>query len=263
MAIKRKTVRKQRRYDLLALLEVWNVLAQEEDIFDKIIAKETGVREEGGTWDHGVRSTWRDVKDLLRKEELRGSEMTKRFIEIIEQKKKTREDMILERDRAKRRKKWNKYLLKRAERKKQEKEEAELLVEREAALEGSGMITAGEWDEASGVPFAHQSGYEEPEHGDPEHEYEEYGHDDSDQECEEYEHDYSDQEHQEHGYNDPEHEHQGSDHSDPEHEYRESELSSNSNLDNTNPNPHPTPVLTPDSSIPPVSEPTSTPEDKP
>ncbi|CUS08335.1 unnamed protein product, partial [Tuber aestivum] len=256
MIIKSKTVKKQRRVDLVELLEVWIVLAQEEDIFDNIIAKETGVREEGGTWENGVRSTWRDVKDLMRKEELRGVEMTKRFMKTIEQKKKIRESMILERDRERR----EKYQLRRAERKKREREEADLLAEREAALEGPGRISAGERDEGSDVPFVHypsceepafvcdgneqsglereheeqQSEYEEPEHGDPEHEYEEYGYDDLDQE-----------------------------YGDLDQEFEEPGYSSDSDLDNANPDQHPTPNLTPDSSIPPASEPTSTSEDKP
>ncbi|KAG0639800.1 hypothetical protein HOY80DRAFT_885834 [Tuber brumale] len=269
MTIKRKTVKKQKRFDLLELLEVWTVLAQEEDIFDDIVAREAGVREEGGTWEHGVKSTSRDVKDLIRKEDLRGVEMTKRFMEIIEQQRVIRDDMILERDRERRREEWEKCRLREAEGKKQEGEEAESLAEREATLEGPGKAAAGEWGEDSDAPPADCSSYEEPEHGDPEHEYEEYGYDDDseqehdnpDQEYEE--HDNPDQEYEEHEHNDLEHEYQDPDHGDPEHEYEESEYfsdSPDSDLDNANPNPRPTP----DPLIPPESEPTSsTPEGKP
>ncbi|KAG0135366.1 hypothetical protein HOY82DRAFT_576877 [Tuber indicum] len=240
MTIKRKTVKKQKRFDLLELLEVWTVLAQEEDVFDDIIARETGVREEGGTWEHGVKSTSRDVKDLIRKEELRGVGMTKRFMEIIEQQRVIRDDMILGRDRQKRRKNLEKCQLGEAKRKKQEGEEAELLAGGEAALEGLGKTVAGEWGEDSDAPFAH---------------------------CLEQEHDDPDREYEEHEYNDPEHEYQDPEHGDPEHEYEEPEYeeseyfsdSPDSDLDNASPGPR----TAPDPLIPPTSEPTSTPEDKP
>ncbi|CAZ80280.1 unnamed protein product [Tuber melanosporum] len=248
ITIKRKTVKKQKRFDLLELLEVWTVLAQEEDIFDDIIARETGVREEGGTWEHGVKSTSRDVKDLIRKDELRGVEMTKRFMEIIEQQRVIRDDMILGRDRRGRRKGVEGYQLGGAGRGKRDGEEAELLAGGEAALEGLGKTVAGEWGEDSDAPFAHCSSHEESEHGDLEQE-----------------HDDPDQEYEEHEYQDPEH-------GDPEHEYEEPEYeeseyedpeyfsdSPDSDLDNASPGPRPAP----DPLIPPTSEPTSTPEDKP
>ena len=266
--IKRKTAKKQRRLNLLELLEDWIVLAQEEDTFDNIIAMETGVREEGGSWGQGVRSTWRDVKDLMRKEELRGAEMTKQFMETIEQQRVIRDEMILERDRERRRRKREKYRLRRAERKKREREEeAELLAEREVGLEGPGKTTAGE---------KHERGYEEPEHGDPEHKYEEYECDGPEQEYEEYEYDDLEQEHEEqeseeYEYDGPgqEYEEQGNGeykHDYPEHEYEEPEHSSDSSdsdLGNANPNLHPTPGPTPNPPTPPASEPASTSEGKP
>ena len=252
--IKRKTVKKQRRLNLLELLEVWIVLAQEEDIFDSIIAMETGVREEGGSWEQGVRSTWRDVKDLMKKEELRGVEMTKRFMEIIEQKRVIRDGMILERDRERRWKKRRKYWLNRAERTGRGREEAELLAEREADLEGPEKTMAGERVGGSDALSTHhhhhlgeEPGYEhyryeqgeehgrgceEPEHGDPEHE-----------------------------YDDPEREYE-----EPEREHEEPEYSSNpssSDPDNANPNLHPVPDPAPGPPAPPASEPNSTPEDGP
>jgi len=265
--IKRKTVKKQRRLNLLELLEDWIVLAQEEDTFDNIVAMETGVREEGGSWGQGVRSTWRDVKDLMKKEELRGAEMTKQFMEIIEQQRVIRDDMILERDRERRRKKREKYRLRRAERKKREREEAELLAEREVGLEGPEKTTAGERGEGSDAPSAyhclrkepgyehdryeqgeeHERGYKDPEHGDLEHEYEEHEYDGPEQE-------YEEQENEEYEYDDPECEYE-----EPEH----SPDSSNSDLGNANPNLHPTPGSTPDPPTPPASELTSTPEGKP
>jgi len=242
--IKKKTVKKQRRLNLLELLEDWIVLAQEEDTFDNIIAMETGVREEGGSWEQGVRSAWRDVKDLMKKEELRGVEMTKRFTGTIEQQRVIRDDMILERDRERRRKKRRRYRLSRAERMKREREEAELLAEREANLEEQEKTIAGERCGGSDALPAHHSLPVRQEPG-----YEHYGYEQG----------------EEHGREEPEHGDPEHEYDDPEREYEEPEYSSDfSNLghDNSNPNLHQALDPTPDPPAPPASEPISTPEGK-
>ncbi|RPA95326.1 hypothetical protein L873DRAFT_1324867 [Choiromyces venosus 120613-1] len=209
MLIKSKTIKKQKRMDVLELLDDWAELAREEDAFDKIIQRETGIREGGGTWEQGVRDCARLVRDLMRQEDLRGVEKTKKFLKIIEEKKVIRDAMIVERDKEKRRRKRQNRLQRKAE---------QWRMEAKAAIEAANGELERTPKPALG-PDTPPTRYSPPVHyvqyinRDPEPDGHEQG--DLEHEYDEHENEYHDQEHGEEEYDNQEYE-----------EYEEHELES-------------------------------------